>query len=179
MDYIYKPGQRIITMNRQFVVWGLLLFLGFTSTHIIVFQGSFYEYSYIPVVWLVLAFAGLMTKKMSCAGKKGLLSKKCNCAINNAWAIGIIEGVALSAAVVFELISISPFYLLSIWLIALGSSMIADGMKGSGLKLQIGLFWVFSAVFFPFVENYQYYTFVIGALVMALPVMVAGFAGKE
>jgi hypothetical protein len=94
-------------------------------------------------------------------------------------AVAVAEGVILTAAILMQLVAISPFYIISIWLLVIGAAAVADGLKGSTLKTQLGLFWLFSAVFFPFVNNYQGASLLIGALVFGVPLMLAGVVKKE
>jgi len=164
-------------MDKPLAVWGLLLLIGFLATHYLVFS---YDYTYIPAVWVVLAVVGVACSRgCFCCKKKGRLGRKCSCCCSGAMAVAAAEGVILTAAIVMQLVAISPFYILSVWLLVIGAAAVADGMNGSPLKTQLGLFWLFSAVFFPFVTNYQGSSLLIGALVMGVPLMLAGIVKKE
>ncbi len=161
-------------MNRPLAVWGLLIFIGFLATHYLVFS---YSYVYVPILWVVLAILGAAYCKCGCCCKKG----KCRCCtVNDVWAVGAIEAIVLTAAIMMQLIPISPFYILSVWLITMGAAFVAESMRGKGAaRMQLGIFWLLSGVFFPFVGNYQYSTFIIGALVLGIPLIAAGLAEKK
>ena len=91
-----------------------------------------------------------------------------------------MEGVVLTAAIMMEMLPISPFYILSAWLLAIGSTMVAQSLrKKHAIDMQLGAFWLFSAVFFPFVNNYQSSTFIIGAMILGIPMLIAGLVEKK
>ncbi len=160
-------------MNKPLAVWGLLLFIGFLATHYLMFS---YSYAYMPLAWIVLLALGIGYCKAACRRKKG----RCRCMVSDVWAVGIVEGVALTAAIMVQLLPISPFYILSAWLLAAGSALVAESLRSKKIvEMQLGLFWLFSAVFFPFVSNYQYSTFIIGALVFGIPMIIAGLVEKK
>ncbi len=161
-------------MNRPLAVWGLLVFIGFLATHYLVFS---YSYVYVPILWIVLAILGVAYCKCGCCSKKG----KCkSCTVTDVWAVAAIEAIIVTAAIMMQLIPISPFYILSVWLLSLGAALVAESLRGNGAaRMQLGIFWLFSGVLFPFVSNYQYSTFMIGALVMGIPLIAVGLAEKK
>jgi len=163
-------------MDKPLAVCGLLLLIGFLATHYLVFS---YYYIYIPAVWVVLAVVGAAYCKCGCCSRKGKFGKKCACCCSGAMTAAAVEGIILTAAIVMQLVAISPFYIVSVWMLVIGAALVADGLKNSSLKLQLGIFWLFSAVFFPFVGNYQGSSLIIGALVMGVPLMLAGIVQKE
>lgn len=162
-------------MNKPMVVWGLLLFAGFLATHYLVFSVDGY---YTIPLWLILAAAGVAYCKLSCGcvGKK-----KCTCfSCSDLLVVGVAEAVILTVAISIQLLPISPFYILSVWLLCLGSAMLAESLRErKSVKMQLGAFWLFCAVFFPFVSNYEFASFTAGALVLGVPLMLAGIVQKE
>lgn len=163
-------------MDKPLAVWGLLLLIGFLATHYLVFS---YGYLYVPAVWVVLAVVGVAAGRGCCCRKKGRLGAKRPCCCSGTMAVAAAEGVIVTAAILIGLVAISPFYIISVWLLVIGAAAVADGLKGSPLKTQLGLFWLFSAVFFPFVSNYQGSSLILGALVMGVPLMLAGIVKKD
>ncbi|MBM3303541.1 MAG: hypothetical protein FJY76_00450 [Candidatus Aenigmarchaeota archaeon] len=165
-------------MDKPLAVCGLLLLIGFLATHYLLF--SIYDYTLVPAVWVVLAVVGIaVSKGCCCCRKKGRFGKKCSCCCSGAMAVAVAEGIILTAAILIQLVAVSPFYLVSVWMLVIGAALVADGLKGSPLRLQLGLFWLFSAVLFPFLNNYQGSSMLIGALVMGVPLILAGIVKKE
>lgn len=155
-------------MNKPLAVWGLLVFIGFLVTHYMVFH---FDSTYVIPLWVLLAILG--------SAYSGCFKKKCSCC-SGIWAMCAVESIILTFAILIQLIPISPFYILSIWLISIGSAMVVKSMTNKrAIEMQLGIFWLFSAVFFPFVNNYQYSTFLIGALVLGVPMMLAGILENE
>ena len=178
-------------MNKHLSVWGLLVFIGFLATQYLYF--TLYDSTYIIPLWIILAVIGAAFCCMSCNCKNGILGKKsilgnkgilgkkakccCCCSGTMAFAAGV--GIILTAAILLQVLAISPFYIISVWMIAAGSAFVAKGLGGRPVKLQLGLLWLFSAVFFPFVNNYQGSALMMGALVVGVPLMLAGILEKE
>ena len=166
-------------MNKHLVVWGLLLLIGFLATHFIAFSA---DPVYVIPLWVIIAALGLVYSKGCCCAKSrfGRKCECCFCSCNGIWAIALAEGIVLTVAIMIQLLAISQFYILSVWLLAMGSAAVAESlMKKKAIELQLGLFWLFSAVFFPFVSNYQGASLLIGALVMGVPLILAGIVKKE
>jgi hypothetical protein len=172
----YKQAATILIMNKPLAVWGLLLLAGFLVTQSLVFS---YDSTYLPLVWLVVALLGLGYGKMSCSCRHGFGKKKCNCCGSPVWCIAVAEGIILTAAIIVQFLPISPFYILSVWLILAGAAALAEGLKkGSEVEAMLGMAWLFSAVFFPFVNNFQSSTFIVGALLFGALTILAGVAEK-
>jgi hypothetical protein len=165
-------------MNKHLAVWGILIFIGFIATQHL----YSYSVSFIPVAWVVLVAIGFAFGKTACRCKKDKNGKRtctCDC-LSDIWVVGVLEGVVLTAAIMMEMLPISPFYILSAWLLAIGSTMVAQSLrKKHAIDMQLGAFWLFSAVFFPFVNNYQSSTFIIGAMILGIPMLIAGLVEKK
>jgi hypothetical protein len=133
-------------MNKPMAVWGLVLFIGFVATHFLVFS---MQAIYTLPLWVLLLVIGHFYSMGGCCKNK----KKCKCSLD-LWSLGIVECVILTVAIIIQLIQISSFYIMSIWMLCLGSTLVADSMRtNKAVARQIGFFWLFCAVFFPFVTN--------------------------
>jgi hypothetical protein len=167
-------------MNKCLAVWGLLLFIGFIFTHYLVFSA---DPSLAAPLWVVLVVIGAAYCRCACGCKPAKGKKNtcgCGCCCSDLWAVAVVEGLILTVAIAIGLLPISMFYILSVWLLVIGSAMVAESLRDKkALKMQLGLFWLFCAVFFPFVSNYQPATFILGALVFGVTAMLAGIVGKD
>lgn len=172
-----------MVMNKPMAVWGLLLFIGFLTTHYFVFSADTF---WITPLWIVLAVIGCAFQCTGCCcmkGKDSKKGKKCSCGCrccSDLWAVAIVEGLIVTVAIAIGLLQISAFYILSVWLLTVGAAMVASSLRDKkAMKMELGIFWMLCAVFFPFVGNYQPASLILGALIFGVPMMAAGIAQKE
>ncbi len=100
------------------VTWGILLIIGFLITQIFIIYDINFLFNYIGL-WVIIVGSGFYLNYAFF----NLVKKQSNL-LSLIWFLFIIFGFIITTLIYANIITTNPFYLGSIWLITIGSSLI-------------------------------------------------------
>jgi len=165
-------GIIIMAVNKVLAGWGIILLIGFVLTH---FMISFdVERIVFWAVWGSLIVSGLIIGRSS-----KHKHPKVNEGFRMLWKITTLIGALLTLGIVVNIVPVPGYYIMSLWLILMGSSLISIGLTLKGpIETSVGLIWL-TFGFIILTTIFQVYHFFVAGIVFGVPMIIMGVYSKH
>lgn len=151
-------------MINTLMAWGFVFLIGMLGTHFLGID------PYIAwMVWLVVFFVTIVLVERA--------QKKVPREISHMWHVVNILGVLLTIAFISGTISFDESKIMSVWLFIMGAAMFANAHQMKNPEhIFTGLLWIAFGLVIPM--WFQDIPFLVGGLVLGLPLVIGGLLKK-